>query len=78
MATQKRYKGALVDIFNMGVLLFIMVVGVPPFENSNKNDEYFKALTGGTDVKKFWRAMERHHKFKFSFEFKSLVTVMCQ
>ena len=40
------YDGEKVDIFALGVLLFIMYIGVPPFKTAKESDVYFKCLNG--------------------------------
>ena len=39
------YDGEKVDIFALGVLLFIMETGFPPFGSSKSRDLYYKCLT---------------------------------
>jgi len=46
------------DVFSVGVILFIMLTGYPPFENASVSDPWFKPLLEGK-VDKFWRA-HRH------------------
>merc|ERR1719203_488000 len=43
------------DIFSVGVILFILMAGYPPFEQASKNDKWFKPLMKG-NVDKFWKA----------------------
>lgn len=39
----KQYKGSQVDVFSLGVILFILVQGIFPFKEARK-EEYFYAL----------------------------------
>jgi len=53
---------ANVDIFSLGVILFICIAGFPPFQEAKSNDWWFDKI-----MKKkfslFWKAHERTHKF---------------
>jgi len=53
---------ANVDIFSLGVILFICIAGFPPFQEAKANDWWFDKI-----MKKkfalFWKAHERTHKF---------------
>ncbi len=75
---RKPYKGASVDIFACGVVLFIMVSGIPPFLRAEKSDNYFKHIMK-KDYDLFWEAHERHQPYNpngenfFSDEFRDLM-----
>jgi len=59
----------------MGVILFIMVAGIPPFGKAVLQDAFFKTLAGNrSDI--FWAYHEK--KRKYSPEFKELITSMLQ
>jgi len=71
------------DIYSLGVVLFMMVAGSPPYAESQENgkwkfDKYYEALRN--DVKKFWGAHERYRvsegKEAFSKEFKEMIESM--
>merc|ERR1719447_1262421 len=46
------------DIFSVGVILFILMAGYPPFEQASKNDKWFKPLMKG-NIDKFWKAHQK-------------------
>lgn len=58
-----------VDVFAIGVVLFIMVCGNPPFYRASASDRYFKLLQSKNI--QFWKIFPRVSK-----EFKELVTGM--
>lgn len=51
---RKPYKGVNVDIFSAGIILFIIYVGIPPFDKATKKDPFYKALN--IKPEKFWDA----------------------
>lgn len=53
----KPYQGPAVDIFSLGVILFFMFVGHPPFNEACQNDGHYK-LMFQNEVKIFWK----HHQ----------------
>jgi serine/threonine protein kinase len=42
------------DVFSMGVVLFILITGYPPFEQAHNSDRWFKPLGKG-DYARFWK-----------------------
>lgn len=72
------YQGQVVDLFAVGVILFIMLTQHPPFSMANSDDMYYKLLaTQRSDL--FWKAhSNRKAAGFFSEEFKDLITCMLQ
>jgi serine/threonine protein kinase len=70
------YDAKKVDIFAMGVLLFTMYTGHPPFNSATRTDPfYFKYFVLNPD--KFWALHSKHNSKKtFSENFKSLISGM--
>jgi 5'-AMP-activated protein kinase catalytic alpha subunit len=53
MIASKKYHGLEVDIWSCGVILFTMVCGTLPFEDSNTSELYKKILSGEYVLPKF-------------------------
>ena len=74
------YQGQIVDLFALGVILFILYSGHPPFSMANEEDNYYKLLaTNRSDL--FWKAHsnpQRKPEGFYSEEFKDLITCMLQ
>ena len=72
------YQGHVVDLFALGIILFILYAGHPPFNNAEPRDPYYKLLaTNRADL--FWKTHSgRKPKDFFSEEFKDLITNMLQ
>ena len=74
------YQGQVVDIFALGVILFIMRSGHPPFAQASEDDRYYQLLaTNRSDL--FWKAhsnSQRKGEGYYSEEFKDLITCMLQ
>ena len=72
------YQGQMVDLFALGVILFILYSGHPPFSMANDDDQYFKLLSSNKS-EMFWRAhSQRKEPGFYSEEFKDLITNMLQ
>jgi len=65
------------DVFSLGVLFFLMVVGKYPFTSSNENDCLYR-LVHLNKMELFWRTAVRNREFvkQISPEFKDLVSMM--
>lgn len=49
------YQGQVVDLFALGVILFIMKSGHPPFTQASEDDRYYQLIaTNRSDL--FWKA----------------------
>ena len=64
------YDGKQTDVFSIGVILFIIVMGIFPFKEAKK-DEYFFALLHNKKHDKYWRKVGGEN---LSHDFKDLVT----
>jgi len=59
---REKYYRENVDIFSLGVVLFIMYAGSPPFRSVKKSDWWYEKLAT-RQYEKFWNAHERGMKF---------------
>jgi len=71
------------DIYSLGVVLFTLVLGIPPYNEIEKNgkihlDKYYETLRN--DVRKFWKVHESHRENdgrpKLTKAFKELIEAM--
>lgn len=72
------YQGQVVDLFALGVILFILYAGHPPFQAAQNEDQYYKLIAmNRSDL--FWKAhSQRKEAGFFSDSFKALITCMLQ
>ena len=70
--TTKGYNGYKNDIFSLGVLLFILVVGRFPFNVCNGSDKRYKLIIC-KKFEEFWDIFQEKIKYELSNEFKDLV-----
>ena len=63
------YNGQQSDIFSLGVILFVIVVGIFPFQEASPTDNYYKMLYEG-NYEKYWSTIGSD---KLSMEFKDLI-----
>jgi len=59
---REKYYSENVDVFSLGVVLFIMYAGSPPFRQVKKSDWWYEKLAT-KQYEKFWSAHERGMKF---------------
>lgn len=75
----KKYNGAVVDLFASGIVLFIMRSGTPPFAKADPTkDPHYKLLNNNAKNNTFWNAHGKHKPTKdfFSPEFKDFLNCM--
>ena len=65
----QQYKGMEVDMFSIGVILFIIVQGIFPFKEARK-EEYFYNLILKGELDTYWRKVNGTN---LSSEFKDLI-----
>jgi serine/threonine protein kinase len=74
------YSGPAVDLFSVGIILFIMMTKTPPFYRAYPTDPLYKLLAENRDDL-FWQAHSKNKqdpdKF-FSKEFKQLINGLLQ
>ncbi len=68
------YIGQFVDLFSCGVILFLMVVGQPPFEKASDHDIRYRLIMKH-QFSTLWKYYERGGR-TFSDDFKSLINAM--
>ena len=54
---QTPFNGTEVDVFNLGVAIFLLVAGKMPFEQATKDDEFYVHFINGEE-EKFWQMRE--------------------
>lgn len=57
MKLGRTYHGKQVDIFSMGVIVFILAQGIYPFNEALSTDPYYKMLLAG-NVEQYWKAVQ--------------------
>ena len=78
ISSVNEYSGVTSDIFSLGVVLFLLVMGFYPFEKPNCTDSRFKFIMK-KDFNGFWKKCEKiinDHNFTTTSEFKNLFESM--
>ena len=57
------YRGPPAEMFALGVLLFVIVMGAYPFKKANENEDQLFALLQKDDTDEYWQA----HRDKFKY-----------
>jgi len=70
---RRPFDGKKVDVFTLGVMLFIMCAGIPPFVKATSRDPRYQNLKTNKTAD-FWKEWQTVLGFKFSTEFEELVT----
>lgn len=65
----KQYKGTEVDLFSVGVILFIIVQGIFPFKEARKEEYFYNLLLSG----KIDTYFQKVNGGNLSAEFKDLI-----
>ena len=73
---EKKHDGFKSDIFAIGVILFIMVMGSFPFHEGSKKDKYYCLLTSSKleKTKSYWKSVKGEEST--SSEFRDLFLQM--
>ena len=77
MFTEEGYLGAQVDVFALGVTLFALKMGRPPFQHASMQDEFYATMVN--DPTRFWASWHeysRAHSIRISDEFQNLIMKM--
>lgn len=80
LLSKMAYLGQEVDVFACGVILFIMVSGIPPFFCASYNDPYYRLISSGQS-KKFWQVhfdKKPHFEKIFTKELRVLIISMLE
>ena len=68
----KQYDGRQVDVFSTGVVLWIIVHGIYPFQEAKKDDYYYKLMCTG-QLAAYWKKTNSEN---LSDDFKALILKM--
>ncbi len=74
------YRGEKADLFQLGVILFMLVMRHPPFNQATAGDPFYSMVLN-TEIKRFWAShlkLRKENKFPISKSFAELVLWMLQ
>ena len=70
------HQGPVVDLFAVGVIIFVMYTGIFPFKSATESDPYYQHIAS-RNYNKFWAIHERNRPVGFfSSAFKDLISSM--
>lgn len=49
-----KYRGEDVDVFSLGIILFILVTGLPPFKVADESDFFYRQIIHGKMLE-YWQ-----------------------
>lgn len=67
------HDGRPADVFQIGVMLFIIVVGSFPFQNAQMDDDFYKMLCNKESQQQYWKKITKKQLTK---NFKDLIQQM--
>ena len=70
---RESYKGQDVDLFALGIILFIMHTGHPPYAQARPQDPHYKWFYTNK-TQDFWNMHQRYQDGQFSPEFIDMIT----
>jgi len=76
ISLKSAHNGERIDIFSCGVVLFVLVVGIPPFNSTNPKEDLLYNLIANQNYDAFWEFFEIRLKMNFSDEVKDLINAM--
>lgn len=67
LVMKKKYDAKRADVFALGVILYVIMKGIPPFEKADIiKDPYYKALSLRPET--YWKAMDQKNELSPSFK----------